>query len=116
MRMRRKKHLDDRMEACDDLMINMLIGNRHFGATEEQHLLDLPALFGRERPVELEIGCGKGGFICELAAAGRRRIFLLSRNMAMCWLPPARPSGHGADQCPLPVGGCRVPAALSARP
>ncbi len=76
MRMRRKKHLDDRMEACDDLMINMLIGNRHFGATEEQHLLDLPALFGRERPVELEIGCGKGGFICELAARRPETDFL----------------------------------------
>lgn len=67
MRMRRKKHLDDRMEHCADHVINMVIEERHFAA-DEASLLDLSALFGNNHPVELEIGCGKGGFICEMAA------------------------------------------------
>jgi len=31
--------------------------------------LDLPAIFGNDRPVELEIGCGKGTFILARASA-----------------------------------------------
>lgn len=33
----------------------------------EDRVFDLPALFGREAPVELEIGTGKGGFLLEQA-------------------------------------------------
>ena len=36
---------------------------------EESRPLDLPALFGNERPVELEIGIGKGRFVVLAAAA-----------------------------------------------
>lgn len=31
--------------------------------------LDFPAMFGNDHPVELEIGCGKGGFLVEAAGA-----------------------------------------------
>lgn len=49
MRMRKKKHCDERIEACAAL------------------LTDKPAEFAGERKLELEIGCGKGGFIIETA-------------------------------------------------
>ncbi|MBQ2780633.1 MAG: tRNA (guanosine(46)-N7)-methyltransferase TrmB [Clostridia bacterium] len=68
MRMRRKKHLDERMAACGDYLISLMNDDRRFDkVVEGEALLDLPALFGRTAPVELEIGCGCGQFICELA-------------------------------------------------
>ena len=68
MRMRRKKNLDTRMDNCADRVINMQVEDRRFGAAGEEHMLNLATLFGNDHPVELEIGCGKGGFICEIAA------------------------------------------------
>ncbi len=69
MRMRRKKNLDTRLADCAARFFNMEVTAARFDAQGEQMLLDLPTLFGNDHPVELEIGCGKGGFICELAAA-----------------------------------------------
>ena len=68
MRMRRKKHLDERLADCEALYRNMRVEDVRFNEDREIHHMDLPALFGNENPVELEIGCGKGGFICQLAA------------------------------------------------
>ena len=76
MRMRRKKNLDTRMEVCAERVTNIRVDDRRFGAEGDSHLLDLPAIFGNDRPVELEIGCGKGGFICEIAARHPERNFL----------------------------------------
>ncbi len=67
MRMRRKKNLDSRMEMCAERVTNILVNDRRFDASEDL-LLDYAVLFGNANPVHLEIGCGKGGFICEIAA------------------------------------------------
>lgn len=58
MRMRRKKHGAERIAACADL----LISDPLVLATDPQ------AQFPEERPLCLEIGCGKGSFACGLAA------------------------------------------------
>ncbi len=68
MRMRRKKHLDERLADCSAQYLDMQVTSVRFDAKGENLQLDLPKLFGNANPVELEIGCGKGGFICELAA------------------------------------------------
>lgn len=68
MRMRRKKNLDERLAQVADRILNLQIEERRFDApqTAGHSLPDcLPA---DDRPVELEIGCGKGGFICQMAA------------------------------------------------
>ena len=59
MRMRKKKNLDTRLEACSDVMIT------DPAACKGQWR----ALFGNENPLHVEIGCGKGKFITGLAAA-----------------------------------------------
>ncbi len=57
MRMRKKKHADERIAACSDIMLNF--------EGEEELLPDDPFL--NNKTLHMEIGCGKGGFICELA-------------------------------------------------
>jgi tRNA (guanine-N7-)-methyltransferase len=67
--MRKKKNLSARLCECVNLIMPD-VENKNFAADAGGELIDLAALFGNDRPVELEIGCGKGGFICEMA---RRR-------------------------------------------
>lgn len=57
MRMRRKKNRDSRFENCIDLVSTEPLENK--GKWKE--------VFENDNPVHLEIGCGKGGFILELA-------------------------------------------------
>lgn len=68
MRMRRKKHLSERLAACSDRLLTYWPDELAFSVHEDGSArLDLATCFEREQPVELEIGCGKGTFICELA-------------------------------------------------
>lgn len=58
MRMRKKKHREDRLSACSHLLI------------EDITLFNdsLRPIFGNDNPIHIEIGCGKGKFITETAA------------------------------------------------
>ena len=76
MRMRRKKHLEERLAECGDMIIYMDREDRNYQVKDTKDMLDPAALFGREAPLELEIGCGKGQFICELAAREPGKNFL----------------------------------------
>ena len=68
MRMRKKKHLDERMLECSDYLIKTEVGERDSRVAEaDLKAIDFKALFGNANPVELEIGCGKGGFVCAKA-------------------------------------------------
>ena len=57
MRMRKKKHRDERIERCADIMIQ----------NPSDFKGNWDGAFGRKAPLFLEIGCGKGRFICETA-------------------------------------------------
>lgn len=68
MRMRRKKNLEPRLEKCSALLIPCRTEDldfRHAGNVKEY--IDYKDLFGNDNPVYLEIGCGKGQFIIEMA-------------------------------------------------
>jgi tRNA (guanine-N7-)-methyltransferase len=65
--MRRKKHLEERLAECGDMIIFMDREDRNFAVKDNEHMLDFNTLFGNDNPVVLEIGCGKGQFIRELA-------------------------------------------------
>ncbi len=69
MRMRRKRNLEPRMEACAAILVarGKPCKNLKEAAENYRALIDYSALFGRDAPVELEIGCGNGAFIAELA-------------------------------------------------
>ena len=68
MRMRRKKNLSSRLEDCRDYVI-MSVTGEHFHLEEDKryNYIDTNALFNNYNPIEMEIGCGKGGFLIEKA-------------------------------------------------
>jgi len=68
MRMRRKKNLDERIEACREVMLYMQCQNEHANdPLSEEFFADSRKTFGNDNPFFLEIGCGKGGFAIEFA-------------------------------------------------
>jgi len=64
MRMRRKKHGDERRERCAELFL------KEFPIVTDQ------------RPIELEIGCGKGKFITETAVRNPDRRYIAMERVA----------------------------------
>lgn len=57
MRMRKRRHFDERMEACGAVLIE-----------EKENISGRwGEIFNNDNPVHLEIGCGKGRFIAEMA-------------------------------------------------
>lgn len=69
MRMRRKKNLTSRMDACQKYIYTpVLPENRDIRqVTTDKAYLDLKEWFGSEKPLWLEIGCGLGTFVVETA-------------------------------------------------
>lgn len=57
MRMRKKKHCDERLERCSSLWIK----------NPEELSGKWNEIFGNSNPIHIEIGCGKGQFICQMA-------------------------------------------------
>lgn len=57
MRMRKKKHRDERLDNCSDLIISDIT----------KYSSDIKAVFADDKPLHMEIGCGKGAFILETA-------------------------------------------------
>lgn len=58
MRMRAKKHVNERLERCAPLLIK----------TPFDYRGGWSGLFNNQNPIRIEIGCGKGGFIIETAS------------------------------------------------
>ncbi len=58
MRMRRKKHGEERILACSEILIS----------TPESKFENLEAYFPVSNPIHLEIGCGKGDFAVGMSA------------------------------------------------
>lgn len=66
--MRHKKNLDERLDRCRSILFKIICDDRNFETTvRDKDYLDLRAVFGNDNPVHMEIGCGKGRFISELA-------------------------------------------------
>ena len=68
MRMHKKAHLEERIEACADIVTVADLSDKNMkrAATVKEEL-DFSKLFGNDNPVCLEIGCGKGKFVCGMA-------------------------------------------------
>ena len=68
MRMRRKKHLEERLENASDYL---LIADKKAvsvqQALKDKKIIDLNGAFGNDNPIFLDIGAGKGKFVIESA-------------------------------------------------
>ncbi len=70
MRMHKKCHLEERITACGDIVTVADLSDKNMKrAAAVKETLNYEKIFGNNNPVELEIGCGKGKFICETCAA-----------------------------------------------
>ena len=94
MRMRKKRNFDARMQACGHLLLakgaNGIL-NMKEAAESYRALVDYSATFGEGRkdfPVALEIGCGKGGFVIELAKRQPSVNFIALEKMSNVILTP----------------------------
>ena len=68
MRARRKKNLDSRANLASDIIVLSKTSDVLGLEEEKRYQVFTPGqMFGNDNPVELEIGCGKGRFICEKA-------------------------------------------------
>ncbi len=69
MRMRKKKHLKERWQQCENVFLGWLpdyISDQR-DQDELAENFDCAKIFGNNNPIRLEIGCGKGKFIQQLA-------------------------------------------------
>jgi len=85
MRMRRKRNLDAFVEMYPDILYIPRVEELNVQkAIEQKDYLDFEKIFGRQKDIELEIGCGKGSFITELAKRHPEKSFIaveVSKNV-----------------------------------
>ena len=68
MRMHRKDNLDARLAACEDIMTGADLTEKNMKkAAGMKAYLDFGDIFKNTNPVHVEVGCGKGGFVCKMA-------------------------------------------------
>lgn len=68
MRPRKIRNLTTRRENCTDLRIPYTLESFDFRTNEKnENLFNIDEIFGRHAPLVMEIGCGKGQFVCEYA-------------------------------------------------
>ncbi len=68
MRPRKIRNLTTRRESCSDLRIPYTLESFDFRTDKEnENYFNIEGIFGRNAPLVMEIGCGKGQFICEYA-------------------------------------------------
>lgn len=98
MRMRRKRNLEPRLAACADVLAvrGSPMPNLKEAAENFRALFDYQKLFGNDNPVELEIGCGNGGFVIEKAGREPKINFLAAEmcdNVILTAMERAKAAG-----------------------
>ncbi|MGN1372611.1 MAG: tRNA (guanosine(46)-N7)-methyltransferase TrmB [Candidatus Coproplasma sp.] len=60
--------MDTRLDSCSDILFLPEVTDKNMKkSVEQKEYFNFAEIFGNDNPVELEIGCGFGTFICELA-------------------------------------------------
>lgn len=99
MRMRRKKNLNEKLLALNNLIIAKSDEKDYRKAAEAPEYIDFSELFGNNNPVYLEVGCGKGQFVAEMASRNPDINFLAVEKsdnviLAACKKCEALPNVH----------------------
>lgn len=75
MRIRRKKHILDRLNDLNGLLLVADLSNPDTRNIEKQYF-DYEKIFKNNNPICLEVGCGKGGFIIENAVSNPNKNYI----------------------------------------
>lgn len=67
MRMRKKKNLEEKLQTVSNLTMLYTEDRNYNTSVLEKEYIDFQAIFGNDNPMQMEVGCGKGQFICEMA-------------------------------------------------
>lgn len=68
MRMHKKCHMEERLFSCGDIVTTADLSDKNMlSAVEKKEYLNFEKIFSNDNKIHLEIGCGKGKFVCELA-------------------------------------------------
>lgn len=68
MRMHKKGNLEQRLLNCKDILTTADLADKNMKRSAQvKEYLDFEGIFKNNNPVHLEIGCGKGKFVCEKA-------------------------------------------------
>ncbi len=94
MRMRKKKHGAERLDACRDFLIE-----DKTPLSEER----IKELFGEKQELWLEIGAGKGGFAVEMAARNPEVAYIAMEKVSDCVVLAAESAARR-----FPLGGCNL--------
>ena len=84
MRMRLKKHLDERIAACGDVLLARE-GDGYYKLSEEEKqkfLIDTDKVFDQKRPIILELGCGKGGWAITSATLNKDKNYIAVEKLS----------------------------------
>ncbi len=91
MRMRKKRNFEARMDAVSPYLLaqgtNGIL-NMKEAVESFRALIDFQKAFGNDKPVALEIGCGKGGFVIAMAEKYPSVNFLALEKMSNVILTP----------------------------
>ena len=83
MRMHKKAHLEERIEACADIVTVANLEDKNMKrATAVKEHLNFTEIFKNSNPVWLEIGCGKGKFVCEMSEMFPDKNFLACEKIS----------------------------------
>ncbi len=67
MRMRKKKNLETKLAECTNLIDIPPVCDDYRNVVAVKEYIDFSNYFNNDNPIQMEIGCGKGQFIAELA-------------------------------------------------
>lgn len=65
--MRKKKNLEEKLLSCENLLIKYCSDRDYRNAANDPEYINFKELFGNDNPIQLEVGCGKGQFVYEIA-------------------------------------------------
>ena len=109
MRMRRKKHLDEKLAQCGNLLCFPHVESDIRETIAEKEYIDYRAYFGNDNPVQMEIGCGKGQFITELAARCPEVNFIaVEVNRNVIWMACRKAQEQGLHNILFLQGGAEL--------
>lgn len=99
MRMRRKKHREERLLKCADILIDDILVYKN----------NLRGVFESDAPLRLEIGCGKGKFILETARNNPHTNFLaFEKNLDVLVLAAEKVKEEGLTNVRFVPGDANV--------